>query len=358
MTQNLFSNIKLAGHTLDNRMVMAPMTRNRAADNIANAMMAQYYSQRASAGLIITEGAQISGQAVGYPATPGIYTPDQIMGWKQATAAVHAAGGRIFVQLWHCGRISHPDFHDGELPVAPSAIAAAGEAITFEGMKAFVEPRALNTSEIPGVIEEYRHAACCAMKAGFDGVEIHAANGYLIDQFIRDGSNRRTDNYGGSLENRARLLLEIVAAVGNEIGHSRVGVRISPINAFNDMSDSDPQGTFNFVATALSGLGLGYLHVVEVSMTGETNSELDTSQLRERFDGLYVANGAYDRERALDAVASGAADMVAFGIPFLANPDLPERFRLNAPLNAANEVTFYGGDEHGYTDYPTLGATV
>jgi len=357
MSIDLFSSIELADQNLNNRIVMAPMTRNRAPDNIANAMMAQYYSQRANAGLIITEGAQISEQAVGYPATPGIYTPDQIMGWKQVTDAVHTAGGRIFVQLWHCGRISHPDFHDGELPVAPSAITAAGEAITFEGMKAFVEPRALNTSEIPGIIEEYRHAACCAMKAGFDGVEIHAANGYLIDQFIRDGSNRRTDNYGGSLENRARLLLEVVAAVSNEIGHSRVGVRISPINAFNDMTDSDPQSTFNFVATALSGLGLAYLHVVEVSMTGEASSNFDTGQLRERFDGLYVANGAYDRKHALDAIASGAADMVAFGIPFIANPDLPERFRRNAPLNEADQSTFYGGDEHGYTDYPALDAT-
>ena len=356
MTQNIFSSIELAEHTLNNRMVMAPMTRNRAPDNIANAMMAEYYDQRAGAGLIITEGAQISEQAVGYPATPGIYTQEQIEGWKRVTDAVHAAGGRIFVQLWHCGRISHPDFHHGNLPVGPSAIAPDGEAITFEGMKAFVEPRALEASEIPGIVDQYRHAACCAMEAGFDGVEIHAANGYLIDQFIRDGSNQRTDDYGGSLKNRTRLLLEIVAAVGSGIGHHKVGVRISPINAFNDMSDSDLQTTFNFVATALSGLGLAYLHVVEVSMTGEASSDLDTSQLRERFDGLYIANGGYGRERALQAIASRAADMVAIGVPFIANPDLPERFRINAALNEADQATFYGGDEHGYTDYPTLGA--
>jgi N-ethylmaleimide reductase len=356
MTQNLFSSIKLAEHTLNNRMVMAPMTRNRAADNIANAMMAEYYSQRASAGLIITEGAQISEQAVGYPATPGIYTQDQVESWKQVTNAVHAKGGHIFVQLWHCGRISHPDFHNGDLPVAPSAITPAGEAITYEGTKAFMTPRALDTSEISSIVEQYRHTASCAMEAGFDGVEIHAANGYLIDQFIRDGSNRRTDDYGGSLENRTRLLLEIVAAAGSEIGHHKVGVRISPINAFNDISDSDPQTTFNFVANALSGLGLAYLHVVETSMTGEAGSDFNTSQLRDHFDGFYIANGAYDREHALQAIASGAADMVAIGVPFIANPDLPERFQINATLNEADQATFYGGDEHGYTDYPTLGA--
>jgi N-ethylmaleimide reductase len=354
MNNDLFSNMELAGQTLRNRIAMAPMTRNRTPGNIANAMMAEYYSQRAGAGLIITEGAQISEQAVGYPATPGIYTQAQVEGWKQVTDAVHSKGGCVFVQLWHCGRISHPDFHHGDLPVAPSAIAPAGEAITHEGMKAFVKPRALEAEEISSIVDEYRHAASCAMEAGFDGVEIHAANGYLIDQFIRDGSNQRTDRYGGSLENRTRLLLEIVAAVGNEIGHHKVGVRISPINAFNDMSDSDAQATFNHVAASLSGLGLSYLHVVEVSVTGETSYDLDVGQLRERFNGLYIANGGYDRERASDAIASGAADMVAFGIPFIANPDLPERFRSNASLNEADQSTFYGGDEHGYTDYPAL----
>lgn len=351
---DLFSNVELAGQNLSNRMAMAPMTRNRAPDNIANAMMAEYYAQRASAGLIITEGAQISEQAVGYPATPGIYTADQIEGWKQVVEAVHAKGGHIFIQLWHCGRISHPDFHNGDLPVSASAIAPAGEAITFEGMKPFVKPRALETGEISDIVDQYRHAAGSAMEAGFDGVEIHAANGYLIDQFLRDGSNQRTDNYGGSLENRCRLLLEIVAAVSGEIGAQKTGVRISPVNAFNDMSDSDPQTTFNHVAASLSGSGLAYLHVVEVSMTGEGSSALDTSQLRDRFDGLYIANGSYERERAMDAIASDAADMVAFGIPFIANPDLPERFRRNVPLNEADQSTFYGGDEHGYTDYPTL----
>ena len=356
MNNDLFTKIELAEQILPNRLAMAPMTRNRASGNTANATMAEYYSQRAGAGLIITEGAQISEQAVGYPATPGIYNQQQIEGWKQVTDAVHVKGGSIFAQLWHCGRISHPDFHSGNAPVAPSAIQPAGDAFTYEGLKPFVKPRALEISEIPAIIDQYRHAATCAMEAEFDGVEIHAANGYLIDQFIRDGSNQRTDDYGGSLENRTRLLLEIVAAVGSGIGHHKVGVRISPINAFNDISDSDPQTTFNFVATALSGLGLAYLHVVEVSMTGEASSDLDTSQLRERFDGLYIANGGYDRDRSLQAIASGAAGMVAIGVPFIANPDLPERFRINAALNEADQATFYGGDEHGYTDYPPLGA--
>jgi len=300
MSNELFSSIELGGQRLSNRMAMAPMTRNRAPNTVANTMMAEYYAQRAGAGLIITEGAQISEQAVGYPATPGIYNQQQVDGWKQVTDAVHAKGGHIYIQLWHCGRISHPDFHNGEQPVSPSAITPAGDAFTYEGLKPFVEPRALETSEIPGIIDQYRHAAACAREAGFDGVEIHAANGYLIDQFIRDGSNQRTDRYGGSLENRTRLLLEVVAAVGNEIGHNKVGVRISPINAFNDMSDSNSQVTFNHVTAELSGLGLAFLHVVEVSMTGEASSDFDTGQLRERFDGIYIANGGYDHARGTE----------------------------------------------------------
>ncbi|NWF35979.1 alkene reductase [Mariprofundus sp. KV] len=356
MNRDLLSPIALAGHTLNNRMVMAPLTRNRAPGSLANAMMAKYYSQRSSAGLIITEGTQISEQGVGYPATPGIYSVQQIDGWKQVTAAVHAQGGTIFAQLWHCGRISHPSFHNGELPVAPSAIKPAGEAVTYEGMQPFVEPRALSSEEIPGIIEQYRHAAACAKEAGFDGVEIHAANGYLIDQFIRDGSNKRTDQYGGSPENRTRLLLQIVAAVGDEIGFHKVGVRLSPINAFNDISDSDPQSTFNHVASSLSGLGLAYLHVVEVDMTGQSDPEFDMQQLRDRFDGLYIANGGYDKHRGNQSIAGKRADMIAFGVPFLANPDLPERFRTDAALNTPDQATFYGGDEHGYTDYPALEA--
>jgi len=354
MSNNLFSNIQLTGQELSNRMVMAPLTRNRAPEGIANALMAEYYGQRASAGLIITEGTQISQQAVGYPATAGIYNQEQIEGWKLTTNAVHEKGGSIFAQLWHCGRVSHPDFHGGELPVAPSAIQPAGDAFTYEGLKPFVKPRALDTSEIPAIIEQYRHAAVCAVEAGFDGVEIHAANGYLIDQFIRDGSNQRTDAYGGSLENRSRLLMEIVTAVGNEIGFDKTGVRLSPINTFNDISDSDPQSTFNFVTTNLASLGLAYLHIVEVDMTGASSSNVDMQQIRDRFDGLYIGNGGYDKPRGNSSIAENRADLVAFGIPFLANPDLPARFQADAPLNEADQSTFYGGDEHGYTDYPFL----
>ena len=356
MSMDLFSSIELAGQQLGNRMAMAPMTRNRAPEGIATALMAEYYGQRAGAGLIITEGSQISEQAVGYPATPGIYTEAQIKGWQQVTHAVRAKGGHIFCQLWHCGRISHPDFHHGGLPVSASAITPRGDAFTPTGPKPFVRPRPLEVTEIPGLVGQYRHAAASAMVAGFDGVEIHAANGYLIDQFLRDGSNHRSDRYGGALENRSRLLREIVAAVGAEIGHVKVGVRISPVNGFNDMRDSDPQATFNHVAASLSGLGLAYLHVVEVSMSGEAVAGFDTGQLRDCFDGIYIANGGYDGERAERAIKTGTADMVAFGVPFLANPDLPERFRQGAALNEADPATFYGGDARGYTDYPTLGA--
>jgi len=351
---NLFSTIQMGSLGLGNRMAMAPMTRNRAPGGTPTPLMAAYYRQRAGAGLIITEGAQISEQGVGYPATPGIYNDEQIAGWKVVTDAVHAEGGHIVAQLWHCGRVSHPDFHDGDLPVAPSTIQPAGQAFTYEGLKDFVTPRALALAEIPGIIEQYRHATACAVRAGFDGVEIHAANGYLLDQFLRDGSNSRTDAYGGSIENRARLLLEVTTAVCNEIGSDRVGVRISPVNAFNDMQDSDPQALFNYVATALSTLKPAFLHAVEVSMTGEADNSVDMRQLRDCFDGLYIANGGYDKARGNAAIANGDADIVAYGIPYLANPDLPERFRQDAMLNEPDQATFYGGDEHGYTDYPTL----
>jgi len=356
MSSNLFSPIKLGSITLNNRMVMAPMTRNRAPECTPTALMVEYYSQRAGAGLIISEGAQISEQGVGYPATPGIYNQQQIEGWKQITDAVHAKGGKIFVQLWHCGRVSHPDFHGGELPVGPSAIRPTGQAFTYEGLKDFVTPRALESDEITAIVEQFRNAAACAKEAGFDGVEIHAANGYLIDQFIRDGSNHRTDQYGGSLENRTRLLLETIAAVSSEIGSQCVGVRLSPVNGFNDMSDSNPQATFNHVADSLNALNLAYLHVVEVNMAGEVEAGFDPVALRRHFDGTYIANGGYDCEHAQAALTDGSADLIAFGVPFLANPDLPERFRINAPLNEVDQTTFYGGDEHGYTDYPTLGA--
>ncbi|MBF0281962.1 MAG: alkene reductase [Zetaproteobacteria bacterium] len=352
MSEQLFSPVNLAGTILSNAMVMAPMTRNRAPDNIPNDLMVEYYSQRASAGLIISEGAQISEEAVGYPATPGIYSDTHIAGWKKVTDAVHAHGGHIFCQLWHCGRVSHPDFHQGELPVAPSAIQPKGDAFTFEGLKPFVTPRALELHEIPTLIRQYVHAAQAAIAAGFDGVEIHSANGYLLDQFLRDGSNQRRDKYGGSYENRSRLLLEIIAAMSEAIGSERIGVRLSPVNGFNDMHDTNPQPLFNYVATALSECNLAYLHVVEVSMQGEPSKSFDIKQLRQCYQGTYIANGGYDKVRAESALAAGDAELIAFGVPFIANPDLPQRLRNNVDLATPDATTFYGGDAHGYTDYP------
>ena len=351
---DLFTPIQLGTLELPNRIVMAPMTRNRCPDNIPTDLTAEYYRQRATAGLIITEGAQVSEQGIGYPATPGIHTREQIEGWRKVTDAVHAAGGRIFVQLWHCGRISHPDFHAGEPPVAPSAIRPAGQAFTLEGMKDFVTPRALDTDEIPDIVDQYRHAAACAMDAGFDGVEIHAANGYLIDQFLRDRTNQRTDAYGGSIENRIRFLAEVAEAVSREIGADKVGVRLSPVNRFNDIDDSDPQALFNRVAERLGKIGVVYLHVVEVSMIGEPDARVDFTKIRRCFPGAYMANGGYTKDRAHAAIAEGRADLVSFGVPFLANPDLVRRFKLGAPLNEPDPATFYGGGAEGYTDYLTL----
>jgi N-ethylmaleimide reductase len=356
MTANLFTPLQMGPYTLTNRLVMAPLTRNRAgAGNAPQAMNVEYYRQRASAGLIVSEGAQISPSAVGYPATPGIHSAEQIAGWKQVTEAVHSRNGRIFLQLWHCGRVSHPSLLPGsELPVAPSAIRPEGDAFTYQGPQPFVTPRALEISELPGIVEDYRQAAQNALAAGFDGVEIHAANGYLLDQFIRDGSNRRTDAYGGSLENRSRLLLEVAAAVTGVWGADRVGVRVSPINSFNDMHDSDPQQTFDHVAMSLSPLGLAYLHGMEASFGAEARPAFDFAEMRRGFKGTYIANGGYDQVRAEAAVTSGYADLVAFGVLFIANPDLPERFAKNAALNEPDPNTFYGGSEKGYTDYPFL----
>ena len=353
---DLFTPISLGDLTLANRVIMAPLTRNRATmpGNVPQAMNATYYAQRAGAGLIISEAAQVSAEGIGYPATPGIHSKEQVQGWRAVTAAVHAQGGYLFAQLWYCGRISHPDLlPDNQQPVSASAIKPEGDAVTLEGMKPFVEPRALRTDELPGIVDQYRQAARCAVEAGFDGVEIHSANGYLLDQFLRDGTNRREDQYGGSLENRTRLLLEVLSAVLESWEPSCVGVRISPENSFNDIHDSDPQATFNHVASALSGKGLGYLHVVEGEMmSGE--SKLDYRQIRDHFDGYYMANCEYDQARAQAAITSSAADMVSFGKLFLANPDLVQRFRTDAELNTPDPDTFYGGDEKGYTDYPAL----
>ena len=352
---DLFDPVKIGPYTLPNRIVMAPMTRNRAAKgNVPHALNVTYYQQRASAGLIITEASQISPQGVGYPATPGIHSAEQVEGWKQVTEAVHEKGGHIFLQLWHVGRISHPSLQpDGQLPVAPSAIRPAGQAVTYEGMQAFVEPRALAADELPGIVDDYVSAARNALQAGFNGVEIHAANGYLLDEFIRDGSNQRTDRYGGSVENRARLLHEVVTAVCDAIGNDKVAVRLSPENSFNDIRDSDAQNTFNYVTEMLNAFGLAYLHLLEGDMASGVR-ELDYGQIKQRFDGPYMANAGYDFDSATAAISNGQADLVAFAKLYISNPDLVERFRAGAELVVADQATFYGGDEKGYTDYMSM----
>lgn len=348
---DLFTPVALGPYILRNRIVMAPMTRNRAgAGDVPQQINVDYYRQRASAGLIVTEASQISPQGKGYPATPGIYSAGQINGWKKVTDAVHRAGGRIFLQLWHVGRISHPSLQTGgALPVAPSAIKPAGKTFTGRAMEDFVTPRELSTDEIPGIVEDFRRGAMNAREAGFDGVELHAANGYLIDQFLRDGSNKRTDRYGGPVENRARFLMEVTEAVVNAIGADRVGVRLSPVSGFNDMRDADPQATFEFAATKLRRFGLAYLHAIDSG-----GQAFDFQQLREAFGGRFILNGGFNKQRANAALASGEADLVSFAALFLANPDLPERFARDAALNEPDRASFYGGSEKGYTDYPAL----
>lgn len=355
MSKDLFSPVKIGSLLLNNRILMAPLTRNRAGEgNVPQAINVEYYQQRASAGAIITEATPISDMGHGYPATPGIHTQEQIEGWKKVVQAVHAKGGKILLQLWHVGRISHPSLLPGNaLPVAPSAIKPEGQAFTYQGLQDFVTPRALEASELPDIIADYARATQNALEAGFDGVEIHAANGYLLDQFLRDSTNHRVDNYGGSIENRLRLLLEVTQAVVGVAGADKVGVRISPLNPFNDISDSNPQALFNAVADALSPFNLAYLHVVEGSMAGEA-PPFDFVELRQHFKGAYIANLAYDKARGNAAIAAGNVDAVAYGVPFLANPDLPDRFAKDAALNAPDQATFYGGTENGYTDYPTL----
>jgi N-ethylmaleimide reductase len=358
---NLLSPVKVGAYDLPNRIVMAPLTRNRAgAGNVPQPLNATYYAQRASAGLIISEATQISPQGVGYPATPGIHSQEQIEGWKLVTKAVHERGGKIFLQLWHVGRISHPLLQpEGALPVAPSAIAPAGEASTYEGQKPFVTPRALEIAEIPGIVEDYRRAAQNALEAGFDGVEIHGANGYLLDQFLQDGTNQRTDEYGGSVENRSRFLLEVTEAVTGVWGGDRVGVRLSPSGTFNDMQDSDPQTLFDYVVGALNRFGLAYLHLVEPRVPGMSAEEpnrpdLPSSHFRPIFNGTIISAGGHDRESGNALLAEGSADLIAYGRLYIANPDLPERFAANASLNTPDRSTFYGGTEQGYIDYPTL----
>lgn len=353
---DLFSPVTLGSIELSNRMVMAPLTRNRSSmEGVPQDMNVTYYEQRATAGLIITEATPISPMGHGYPLLPGIYTDAQIVGWKKVTDAVHAKGGKIVIQLWHVGRISHPSLLNGETPVAPSAVKPAGKAFTFNGLVDYVEPRALDASELPGIVADYVQASKNAMKAGFDGVEIHSANGYLLDQFLRDGSNKRSDIYGGSIENRARFLMEVTKAVVEAIGSDKVGLRLSPVNPFNDMKDSNPQAVFNYVTAQLNQFNLAYLHVVEGGIHGGGVADpFDFDAMRKLCKSPYMANLSYDKARGNAAIANGHADAVAYGVPFIANPDLVERFRQDAPLNEADSTSFYGGTEKGYTDYPTL----
>ncbi|MGB5966597.1 MAG: alkene reductase [Sulfurimonadaceae bacterium] len=354
---DLFSPIKIGNYPLKNRIFMAPMTRCRSIqDNVANDMMAAYYAQRASAGLIITEATQISTLGIGYPCTPGIHTAEQVQGWKKVTKAVHEKGGTIFLQLWHVGRISHPAFHNGELPVAPSAIKPAGETYTFEGMKEFVTPRAFKTDEIQDIVQEYVTGAKNAIEAGFDGVEIHGANGYLIDQFLRDGTNTREDAYGGSIENRSRFLFEIVKEIGSAIGSDKTALRLSPSGTFNDMKDSNPQEHFTYICEQLNAFNLAYLHIID-ALEGDIKhgaNVVGLSILREAYKGILVTNGGYDQERGNAAIKSGQVDAVAFGALYLANPDLPERFKEHAALNQPDPDSFYTQDEKGYLDYPAM----
>jgi N-ethylmaleimide reductase len=358
MAKTLFSTIKLGPYSLANRVAMAPMTRNRAAaNNVPGALAATYYSQRASAGLIVTEATQVSPRGVGYPNTPGIHSAEQVEGWKPVVETVHRANGRIFLQLWHVGRVSHPLFQpNGDLPVAPSAVAPQGKVYTPEGMKPYETPRALDASEIPGIVTEFRQGAENALKAGFDGVEIHGANGYLIDQFLRDGTNQRTDDYGGPVENRARFLLEVTRAVVDVWGPDRVGVRLSPGGCFADMKDSDSVKTFSYAVSALDELEIAYVHIRETSPKDVRHGgiHVPVSVFRPLFQGALIVNDSYTGDRAEAVIAAGDADMVAFGVSFLANPDLPKRLQTRAELNDPDPATFYGGTEKGYTDYPAL----
>lgn len=359
--KKLFQPTTLGATTLSNRLVMAPMTRNRATpvELAPTEMIAEYYAQRASGGLLITEASQISNQGQGYDLTPGIYTEAQIAGWKKVTEAVHAKGGKIAIQLWHVGRISHPDLQEnGALPVAPSAIAAKSKTFV---RGAFVEtptPRALEIEEIPGIVADYAQAAKNAIAAGFDLVEIHAANGYLIDQFMKTGTNKRTDAYGGPLENRTRLFDEVLGAIAAAIGGDRTGVRISPYSPVNDATDDNPQQLAEAAVAIAAKHGLAFLHIVEGATGGPRDlpEGADLAKLKAMFPGAWMVNNGYDRDMAIEAAETGEADLVAIGRPWISNPDLVERFEKGAPLNEIDQATLYGGGAEGYLDYPTLAA--
>ncbi|MEJ8835517.1 alkene reductase [Ramlibacter sp. AN1133] len=366
--KSLFEPVPLGKLQLPNRIVMAPLTRNRAPEAIPTPLMAQYYAQRAAAGLLISEATAITHQGQGYADVPGLYGTEQLDGWRRVTDAVHGQGGRIFCQLWHVGRVSHVDLQPhGQKPVAPSAITAKTKTwlTKADGSGSFVatsEPRALDVGELPGIVQDFRHAARHAVtSAGFDGVEVHGANGYLLDQFLKTGANQRRDDYGGSIPNRARLLLEVMRAVAEEVGAERVGVRLSPVTPANDIVDENPQALFDHVVRELAGLGLAYVHVIEGATGGPREVEgrpFDYGALRQAWrdagaKGAWMVNNGYDRRLAERALEQGA-DLVAFGRPFISNPDLVERLRANAPLAAIDKATLYGGGAKGYTDYPAL----
>jgi len=357
---DLFDPVQLGAYRLRNRIVMAPLTRSRADDNgVPGELQAIYYTQRASAGLIVAEATNITPQGKGYIRTPGIWSKEQIAGWKLTTYAVHAQGGRIFLQLWHVGRVSHPDLQPGgALPVAPSAVAAEGvQAYTNEGFKPLPVPRALETDEIPGIVKDYAHAAQCALEAGFDGVEIHSANGYLLQQFLSDRTNLRTDRYGGSIDNRTRLVVDVVDAVTKVWPAGKVGIRLSPLTKSYAIGDSDPEPLYLSLIEKLNPFGLAYIHVVEGDTRNDRHPEggFDLQSLRRSFRGLYIGNNKYDLDLAVAARAKNLADLIAFGRPFISNPDLVERLRSGAPLAEPDAETFYAGEAKGYIDYPALG---
>lgn len=346
----LFDPIQVGDIQLANRIIMAPLTRCRASEGrVPNDLMREYYVQRASAGLILTEATSVTPMGVGYPDTPGIWSDEQVAGWRNITAAVHQAGGKIMLQLWHVGRVSDPFYLNGELPVAPSAIAPNGHVSLMRPKKPFVTPRALETDEIAGIVEAYRKGAENAKLAGFDGVEIHGANGYLLDQFLQDSSNKRTDNYGGSIENRARLLLEVTDAVISVWGAGRVGMHLAPRADAHDVGDSQRADTFGYVATELGKRGIAFICAREAQADDSLGP-----QLKRQFGGVYITNEQFSQQSAAKALAEGVADAVAFGVPYIANPDLVARFKHNAPLNVAKPELFYGNGAEGYTDYPFL----
>ena len=350
----LFTPIQVGDLNLPNRVIMAPLTRCRASEGrVPNPLMAEYYAQRASAGLILTEATSVMPMGVGYPDTPGIWSAEQIEGWQRVTQAVHAAGGRIFLQLWHVGRVSHPDYLDGALPVAPSALAPEGHVSLLRPKRDYVVPRALETEEIPAIVEAYRQGAINAKTAGFDGVELHGANGYLLDQFLQDSTNRRTDRYGGSIENRARLLLEVTDAAIGVWGAGRVGVHLAPRCDAHTMGDSDPLATFSYVARELGKRKIAFIFARESQAAPRLGPALKSA-----FGGVYIANEGLTRDTAEALIAAGEADAVAFGKDFIANPDLPARLLKNAPLNPAQPESFHGygrsNPVEGYTDYPFM----